>query len=223
MSKPRIVDQCAFCGMVKPITRDHVPPRNLFPKPRSSNLITVPSCEDCRAGWSDDDEYFRLHAISSRASSNASAQEIVRKIADSLGKPAKAGYARMIAKSLCEASVYTPGGLFLGHAPALKIDDKRFGRVMRRIITGLFFEERRRPLPSTHEAKGYVCEADFPDPILCILENSGAEFCPVKEVQRDVFEYSFLSFEEDRDTTLWIGSFYESIRFFGATRRIKGA
>ena len=37
---------------------DHVPPKNLFLKPRPS-LITVPACRECNSEASLDDEYFR--------------------------------------------------------------------------------------------------------------------------------------------------------------------
>lgn len=224
MNSPKSVGECAFCGLEKPITRDHIPPRNLFPKPRSSQLITVPCCEDCRIGWSDDDEYFRLHAISSRSARCASAQKIVHKIEASIGKPAKAGYRRMIQSSICEVPVYSKGGIYLGQSSALRVDDKRVRRVMRRIIKGLFYHERGTCLPSTHEVKGYVCEAEFPDPLLKLLETINyAGFYPIRKIQDDVFEYTFQSLEEDVNSTIWIGWFYENIKFFGATRKIGNA
>jgi hypothetical protein len=59
-SQPKKSGQCAYCGKKQPVTDDHIPPKNLFPKPRGSNLITVPCCEFCRKGWSENDEYFIL-------------------------------------------------------------------------------------------------------------------------------------------------------------------
>jgi hypothetical protein len=46
-------------GMRLPLRDDHVPPKNLFGKPRPSTLVTVPSCLECNRGASGDDEYFR--------------------------------------------------------------------------------------------------------------------------------------------------------------------
>jgi hypothetical protein len=219
MNTPKAVGECAFCGHVKQITHDHIPPRNLFPKPRSANLITVPCCEECRTGWSDDDEYFRLHAISARCAASQSAQEIVKKIEDSLEKPRKRGYRKMIRDGLCEVPIYSKGGIYLGHSSALKVDDKRIRRVMRRIIRGLYYHEHGASLPSTHEVKGYVCESDFPVPLLNLLESINYEgFCPIRSIQDDVFKYTFHPSEEDKNSTLWIGWFYENIGFFGVTR-----
>ncbi len=56
---------CVYCGRNGPVTRDHIPPKNLFAT-RPSNLITVPACEKCNRAACKDDEYFRL-TITSRS------------------------------------------------------------------------------------------------------------------------------------------------------------
>ena len=49
---------CIFCG--KPATtRDHIPPKGIFPDPMPSDLITVPACESCNSNTKLDDEYFQ--------------------------------------------------------------------------------------------------------------------------------------------------------------------
>ncbi len=48
---------CVYCGR-KATTSDHVIPRCLLEKPYPPNLLTVPSCRDCNAGFSQDEEYF---------------------------------------------------------------------------------------------------------------------------------------------------------------------
>lgn len=58
--KKRLTGICVLCGLEGKITRDHIPPKACFPKPRPSNLITVPACEDCNAGRSDLDDKFAL-------------------------------------------------------------------------------------------------------------------------------------------------------------------
>lgn len=51
---------CALCGDACIVTREHVPPKCLFLKPRPSNTITVPLCENCNHSYHLDDEYFRV-------------------------------------------------------------------------------------------------------------------------------------------------------------------
>src|SRR5437016_4846066 len=53
---------CYLCRKRPGTTRDHVPPKNLFPRPRPSSLVTVPCCEKCNNRFSKHDEYFRLFA-----------------------------------------------------------------------------------------------------------------------------------------------------------------
>ncbi len=50
---------CVYCQEVVGSTDDHVPPALLFPKPRPSDLITVPACPQCNAGFEKDEEYIR--------------------------------------------------------------------------------------------------------------------------------------------------------------------
>lgn len=53
--------KCALCSEDRPVTREHVPPKNLFLAPRPRNTITVPVCESCNHGYHLDDEYFRVY------------------------------------------------------------------------------------------------------------------------------------------------------------------
>lgn len=61
VSKQRKIGKCVLCGETRPITREHVPPKNLFLAPRPKKTITVPVCEDCNHRYHLDDEYFRVY------------------------------------------------------------------------------------------------------------------------------------------------------------------
>jgi hypothetical protein len=56
---------CYICRRRVAETRDHIPPKSLFPKPRPSDLITAPCCFLCNNRNSRSDEYFRLMMASS--------------------------------------------------------------------------------------------------------------------------------------------------------------
>ena len=53
-------DICPLCGKVEYLTREHIPPKNLFLKPRPKNTITVWTCKPCNASYAPDEEYFRI-------------------------------------------------------------------------------------------------------------------------------------------------------------------
>ena len=60
-AKQKKVGVCALCGKTLQVTREHVPPKNLYLPPRPENTITVPVCEPCNHGYHLDDEYFRVY------------------------------------------------------------------------------------------------------------------------------------------------------------------
>lgn len=53
--------ECVICGKREATTRDHVPPRGIFCRPRPGNLVCVPACQQCNNGSSDRDERFRVY------------------------------------------------------------------------------------------------------------------------------------------------------------------
>lgn len=55
---------CYLCGSLKDLTKDHIPPKNLFPNPKPSDLITVPCCKKCNEEMSTIDESFRVFVSS---------------------------------------------------------------------------------------------------------------------------------------------------------------
>lgn len=55
---------CYICGSPANLTRDHIPPKNLFRKPLPNDLITVDCCMSCHESFTLDDEAFRVFASS---------------------------------------------------------------------------------------------------------------------------------------------------------------
>lgn len=56
---------CPICSQEKLLTKDHVPPKSVFLRPRPTNTITVWTCQRCNQDTKLDDEYFRLCIASS--------------------------------------------------------------------------------------------------------------------------------------------------------------
>lgn len=53
-------DICVICGQEKACSRDHIPPKCIFPEPRPGDLITVPACAECNMKRSGLDEQFKI-------------------------------------------------------------------------------------------------------------------------------------------------------------------
>ena len=214
LTKPKKVGQCVYCGEKRPLTRDHIPPLNLFPEPRANNLITVPCCESCREGWSKDDEYFRAVILcSTRVSEEEIVQGVMASLLRSLAKPMKQGFARMLLDSIKQIELETEAGLYLGKSPALRIDQERINRVAQRIIRGLFFHEKACPVPEGYEVLAYIQQFGF-DPIL-----EKMQFPKLRVVQNGVFCYTFKETELDPNSSVWLALFYGHLPFVGFTRQ----
>jgi hypothetical protein len=216
-NKPRHVGQCGYCGKEERLTRDHIPPQCLFPEPRCADLITVPCCEQCRDGWSDDDEYFRTVVINaSQLYGDKLAAPINNAMLRSLSKLQKRKFSRMIIDSICEIPLETDSGIYLGHAPALMFDQDRVNRVSQRIVRGLFFHKKGYRLPPHYEVVGLLKQFGM-EPLLEPLRQQGINFPPLRVIQSGVFAYTFRATLEDPNTTMWLALFYQKLPFVGFT------
>lgn len=142
---------CVFCGAIGYVTDDHVPPKNIFAKPRPSDLITVPGCDDCNNGWSLDDEYFRTALCLSDHTADERNATVGRNAAmRSLQREEARGFAKMFLSRTFPAEVYSAEGIYLGKRLAFTVDFERIHKVVAKIIRGLFYEESGRTLPQDY-------------------------------------------------------------------------
>ena len=107
---------CAYCGSKENLTDDHVPPKNLFPKPRPSNLISVPACTSCHSNTSKDDEYFRIKlCLRDDAGNHPSARTNWDSIFRSLKRDKAKGLKKQFFKDIKKVRLRTSSGLYLGN------------------------------------------------------------------------------------------------------------
>jgi hypothetical protein len=131
-----------------PLTRDHVPARNLFPTPRPHNLITVPQCLSCKAGLGEDEEYFVVAMISDAAPYNAEAEAVREHLYPEIISPGRQRLADCLKRSTKTFNFQTEGGVYLGRKPMLRLDVPRVNRVLDKIVRGLYFCESHRVVSS---------------------------------------------------------------------------
>ena len=136
----RHTEQCVYCGSRDDLTADHIPPRCLFNTPRPGNLITVPSCRGCNAGFSIEDEFFRtIIACDPSTASHPQAAQL---------------WDAKIRRQLIRSDESTIKGLIRQSFGNIEGTDERVARAMdrlakyvERIVRGLFYHEIKRPLP----------------------------------------------------------------------------
>lgn len=137
---------CIYCGNKPGITRDHVPPKNLFPKPKPLNMLTVPCCKDCQARFKKDEDVFMAWITFGPAGeSPAGIQLWEQKLKRTYNKDS--GVKKIIRKSFKQVSLETPGGIYMGKGLAVAINPERKNNVLKKIVRGLFWAEYKERLP----------------------------------------------------------------------------
>jgi hypothetical protein len=216
---PPQIGQCVYCGEVRELTDDHIPPKNLFAKPRPNNLIEVPSCELCNGGASKDDEYFRLMlTLREDTFDHPEVQKVLPTVFRSLTKPNKVGFSKSLFQAIRIRELKTSSGLFLGQRPAYDVDLERLDRVAQRIVKGLFYRERGARLPNEYVVSAYSASGlsnltkDKKDYIITNIVDPILLQTP-KTIGNNVFTYRFMFSPEDPNVSAWHLIFYEKVAF----------
>ena len=213
------VKECVYCGSTENLTKDHIPPKNLFAKPRPSNLITVPSCASCNGGFQLDDDYFWM--IMHTRMETGGHPELTRtkaKFISSLNRMESARYKRAILNSMFLAELVTKSSLYVGTATAFRVDGERLNKVASRIIKGLFYYEKGFRLPDECEAVAFadpLTMSDDPEVINRLVSFMLTR--PEQIIGNNVFSYRCHFHEEEEYTSAWLMLFYENMLFLGST------
>src|SRR3972149_962327 len=178
-------------------TRDHVPPKTLFPGPRPENLITLPSCERCNKAYSLDEEYFRNNV--SMLSNPEHAAPIWKAAHRSLKRSPK-----LDADTMRRLSVTDSAGIRL---PVLRYDAMRTNRVLVKIAHGLVYHHTGRRLPDSVRTEAFPVE-DVPNSLKELTPK-----LPFRGRWQGVFAYTGGMSADDPDTGVWLFAFYVSRAF----------
>lgn len=140
---------CVYCHSPKDLTRDHIPPKSFFPRPRPTNLITVPCCRNCHEELTGKDEYFRNYLIfSPQCRGHVAARQLQKSGLRSLQDP-NAGELSYPLFNFRNRP--WPGNLVSSppfyYGASVGPDDERIEDVIERIIVGLFWRETDKYLP----------------------------------------------------------------------------
>jgi hypothetical protein len=130
---------CTYCTQAAN-TKDHIPPKCMFPRPRPSTLITVPCCTDCNSSFSIDDEHFRdVLTFREELYNNSFVKKLIDSFPKRLARPQAEGYFNYLYERMGEETVKTTSGIYLGRKATFTANLKRVHRVIERITRGLYF------------------------------------------------------------------------------------
>jgi len=208
---------CAYCGSSDNLTDDHVPPKNLFPKPRPNNLITVPACANCLSSTSKDDEYFRIKMcfrddVGKHPSARANLDPIFR----SLTRKKATGLRKQFLSDIRYVELKTPAGLYLGKRLGYNVDVTRIHRVVERTVRGLYFTESGNILGLNNEVRVYLNEdlQEQPQNVIDQLRKTiiaPLATYPAKVIGNNVFLYRYHIAKDNPLVSVWGLSFYGKV------------
>jgi len=220
-SKKSTLNICAYCGTLSYTTPDHIPPKNLFPKPWK-NLISVPACKVCHANTSKDDEYFRLKILMREDVLSNPGARIAWKVAlRSLTKTEATGLRKKVVLDLTNVEMRTQSGLYVGTRPGYNVDMNRIRSVLQRIVRGLYFRETGNVLGLNTKVHLYM-DDDFIElpshtrdeiqPVILYLAS-----LPPITIGENIFLYRYHIAKKDSTVSAWGLSFYGKFPFLAMT------
>jgi hypothetical protein len=220
-TKPHI---CAYCGSSDNLTKDHVPPKNLFPKPKPNNLITVHACPNCHSKTTaKDDEYFRVKiCLRYDAGQHKSARANWNSIFRSFHRPKAIGLKKQIISDLRYIDLTTNSGLYVGKTLGYNVEMKRIRSVVERIVRGLYFTELKYPLGMTNKVRVYDKEdlelqpKDLVDKLKTTILIPLSTLTP-QVIGDDIFIYRCQIYDKNPIYSVWALLFYGCVYFFALT------
>lgn len=209
--------KCIYCGAVGELTRDHVPPKNIFPSPRPENIITVPSCYKCNSDASKDDEYFRnmltlRYDIFEHPEANKNWQKVLRSIKRSESKQLR----KAILRNMKPIDLITPSGIFVGKSGIYYVEIGRLLNTVNRIIKGIFFHEFGHSIPSNYSVRSFMLELiRFDDDVINLI--TIAKGGNTQAIGNEIFQYWIRKTDEDSNSTVSLLLFFNRVSFYGFT------
>ncbi len=134
--------RCWQCG-VEATTKDHIVPRNLYPKRTQAQLLTLPCCDTCNQGLSKDEEYFRLVMLADWNINEVGRRVFEESVVPSLHK----GFEGLRMRALSESRpISLPVGGSFVDTGLWSLDSNRLNRVAEKIVRGLYFRMSGQPM-----------------------------------------------------------------------------
>lgn len=194
------MEVCAICGINEATTRDHVPPKGIFPKPRPENLITVPACSNCNNGASDLDDLFKVYlSMHAAGESDIARRLFTEKTAKTLERN-KSLLARITEESK-ELQIEDDNGDLVTRTGVLW-NSKAHDAVIERTIRGLYFYHTGNVVPSDTVLKVQWLHG-MPEDI-----ESKIELFSEVTIGEDQVIYKYLIYDGDLRYSLWLFEFY---------------
>lgn len=185
-----------MCGKPGANTRDHIPPRGIFPKYPIGQLITVPAHTNCNNQFSEDDALLRDFVIAASWRNREGQQAWDEQVVSSWEKNKRAK--RELQSRLTPIWIKQPisGGALLQHA--ILIEVPLVERQVARWLKGLYYDRFNKPLDESiiiKVEKLLPPEISLP-PLIDMMVNGGKKPIWII-VEPNIFSYFYATAKED--------------------------
>jgi len=207
--------KCYFCGGLTS-SRDHVPPKCIFPEPRTPDLITVPSCDKHNMEYSKDDEYFQWFITTASSYSSSAMKIIDKKVVKAFRR--NPAYYRKIMSNLIKVDIVTKSGLYIKTTNAFKYDTNRIKQIVEKIIRGLYYHEKKYETifpKDYHVRKFYLMYPPMDKDFVNMIESS-----PGQLIANGDFWYKYRYVTEANYLMSWFLMFYHKTLIMAITDNI---
>ena len=201
---------CAFCGEPAK-SKDHVPPKGVFPDPKPTDLITVPACKKCNSETKLDDEYFRWLVATGSAKSETAVKLIKQRVLPRFKR--RSALLRNIMKGSVEVAVYSEGGIYLGRKPAFRFDRSRIQVVIDKTVRGLYYHELGVVLSTEVVIKDFLL-----NPIIDDKYKQTVLSFPLRNIGGGIFSYRFHANKDVPSESFWFLMFFDKTLFLTKTQ-----
>jgi len=208
--RKRRIGTCAYCGQVRPITRDHVVPRCLFTRPLPKHMVTVPACDQCNHRKGQHDSFLR-DLLTSDIAGNESpiARRIFEEKVLSSHRQNKSLLARIVLREAELKPVLSDSGMYLDECYVAHFDLRRAIEMFSFLVRGLYYRTSKVVLPAQCE---FTLRRLTPDAVREIMDFFVNHNCNGPySVGTGVFWCAYLRADTDDTTTVWLLVFYDRI------------
>ena len=197
-----MVETCVICGNEMATTRDHIPPKGIFLKPRPGNLITVPACSKCNNGDSTLDEKFLAHLGAHVSYSGGEGEKFfTEKVLRTLNHNRRLRHE--INSKIKPVNVKNAEGVTIRKEFVGEWDKEAHIRVVERTIRGLYYHHFNEILGSTAAVKTH-----FFSSLPRELQECSKDWA-YNSFGNDIVIYKYTSAVKDGvRTSIWLFQFY---------------
>ena len=195
MAAPKL---CVLCGLHPATTKDHLPPKSIYPKPRDSGLqlFTVPSCSQCNNGDAKADEEFKMVVGFETGEVRDDSDQMAKSLAKTIAHNQR--IADEVFSSKKRTFVDRGSGLFTPET-RLTFDFDLYQSVVQRIVRGLYWHETSN-IASIHDTIT-VIPAIGMDSKLQFLFREMLPQLETRQLNNDSVRYKFHL--HDNETSFW--------------------